>query len=139
MKEIDDTKYALYLLVGVAPLLSAALGYLFITGLTNPVKVLLRSTRRLQAGDLNHRVAKLHDEFGELADAFNEMSASLKEQMHKMQRTEQLAVVGELAAGLAHEISRTLSPASRWPCMFWPRRAICPRRIGKSSARSVTR
>ncbi len=109
LKEIDDTKYALYLLVGVAPLLSAALGYLFITGLTNPVKVLLRSTRRLQAGDLNHRVAKLHDEFGELADAFNEMSASLKEQMHKMQRTEQLAVVGELAAGLAHEIKNPLA------------------------------
>lgn len=109
LKEIDDTKYALYLLVGIAPLLSAALGYFFISGLTNPVKVLLRSTRRLQAGDLDHRVAKLRDEFGELADAFNEMSASLKEQMQKMQRTEQLAVVGELAAGLAHEIKNPLA------------------------------
>jgi signal transduction histidine kinase len=109
MNEIARTKYILYGLVAVGPLVSAFLGFIFISGLTRPVKVLLESTRKLKGGDLDHRVEKLADEFGELADAFNEMAGSLKEQMLKMQRTEQMVVVGELAAGLAHEIKNPLA------------------------------
>jgi hypothetical protein len=70
--------------------------------------MLLDSTRRLKRGDLDHRVAGLRDEFGELGVAFNEMAGSLKEQLSKMQRTEQMAVAGQLAAGLAHEIKNPL-------------------------------
>ncbi len=51
----------------------------------------------------------LRDEFGEVADSFNEMAASLKKQMQEMQRTEQLRVCGEMAAGLAHEIRNPLA------------------------------
>jgi signal transduction histidine kinase len=109
MNEIARTKYILYGLVALGPLVSALLGFLFISGLTRPVRVLLESTRKLKGGDLDHRVEKLKDEFGELADAFNEMAGSLKEQMTKMQRTEQMVVVGELAAGLAHEIKNPLA------------------------------
>ncbi len=109
MDQISRTKYILYGLVALGPLVSAVLGFIFITGLTRPVKVLVESTRKLKSGDLDHRVVDLRDEFGELAAAFNEMAGSLKEQMHKMQRTEQLVVVGELAAGLAHEIKNPLA------------------------------
>jgi signal transduction histidine kinase len=109
MNKIARTKYILYGIVAFGPLLSAVLGFIFISGLTRPVKVLLESTRKLKGGDLDHRVEKLRDEFGELADAFNEMAGSLKEQMLKMQRTEQMVVVGELAAGLAHEIKNPLA------------------------------
>ncbi len=63
----------------------------------------------MKGGDLDHRVAGLKDEFGELATSFNEMAGSLKEQMQKMQRTEQMVVVGELAAGLAHEIKNPMA------------------------------
>jgi len=107
--EMRETRIALFALVGFAPLLSAALGYLFISSLTRPVKVLLRSTSKLKAGDLDHRVTRLQDEFGELGNAFNEMAKSLKEQMQQMQRAEQMAVVGKLAAGLAHEIKNPLA------------------------------
>jgi signal transduction histidine kinase len=54
-------------------------------------------------------VVGLKDEFDELAASFNEMAASLKDQMLKMQRTEQMVIVGELAAGLAHEIKNPLA------------------------------
>ena len=109
MSRIERTKYILYGLVAIGPLTSAALGFVFIMGLTRPVKVLVESTRKLKGGDLDHRVVGLTDEFGELATAFNEMAGSLKEQVQKMQRTEQMVVVGELAAGLAHEIKNPMA------------------------------
>ncbi|MBS1245331.1 MAG: histidine kinase, partial [Deltaproteobacteria bacterium] len=109
MRDIERTKYYLYGLVALGPLVSALVGFVFISGLTRPVKVLVESTRELKGGDLGHRVPHLKDEFGELAEAFNEMSLSLKEQMLNMRRTEQMAVVGELAAGLAHEIKNPMA------------------------------
>ncbi|MFZ2223357.1 MAG: ATP-binding protein [Candidatus Deferrimicrobium sp.] len=109
MSEIERTKYYLYGLVALGPLVSALLGFVFISGLTRPVKILVDSTRKLKGGELDHRVPHLKDEFGELAASFNEMAGSLKEQMQKMQRTEQLVVVGELAAGLAHEIKNPMA------------------------------
>jgi len=109
MIKIEKTKYILYGLVATGPLMSAFLGYIFLSGLTSPVNILLESTRKLKGGNLDHRVEGLKDEFGELASSFNEMAASLKEQMLKMQRTEQMVIVGELAAGLAHEIKNPLA------------------------------
>ena len=109
MQDIERTKYFLYGLVALGPLVSALLGFVFISGLTRPVKVLVESTRKLKGGELDHRVPHLKDEFGELGESFNEMSLSLKEQMRKMQRAEQMVVVGELAAGLAHEIKNPMA------------------------------
>jgi signal transduction histidine kinase len=109
MSEIARTKYLLYGLVGFGPLVSALLGFVFISGLTRPLNVLLESTRKLKGGDLDHRVVELRDEFGELAVSFNEMAGSLKDQMIKMGRTEQMVVCGELAAGLAHEIKNPIA------------------------------
>jgi signal transduction histidine kinase len=109
LTQIERTKYYLYGLVALGPLISAAMGFVFILGLTRPVRVLVESTRKLKGGDLDHRVARMEDEFGELADSFNEMAASLKVQMTKMQRAEQMAVVGQLAAGLAHEVKNPMA------------------------------
>lgn len=109
LARISTTKFLLFLLVGTGPLLSAGLAYMYIRSLTKPVSELLAATRRLKGGDLDHRIAGLEDEFGELASSFNEMAGSLKDQMVKMQRTEQMVVAGELAAGLAHEIKNPLA------------------------------
>jgi len=111
MKTLDAiarTRYVIYAMVALGPVLAAILGFVFISGLTRPVNVLLESTRTLKGGDLDHRVADLSDEFRELALAFNDMASSLKEQMQRAQRTEQMVVVGQLAAGLAHEIKNPL-------------------------------
>ena len=107
--KIERTRYWLYALIAMGPLLSVGLGFVFLSGMTNPLKALVESTRKLKSGDLDHRVAGLKDEFGELATSFNEMAGALKEQMQKMQRAEQMVVVGELAAGLAHEIKNPMA------------------------------
>ncbi len=109
IEEIARTKVILYILVSVVPILVAGLGYLFIRGFTEPVKILLNATRKLKDGNLDYRVTGLKDEFGEVASSFNEMSTSLKEQMIRMQHTEQMMLLGELAAGLAHEIKNPLA------------------------------
>jgi signal transduction histidine kinase len=107
--QIAITKTMLFLLIAIGPLILMTLGFLFIRALTRPVNTLLTATRRLKGGALDYRVEGLKDEFGELATSFNEMAGALKEQMQKMRRTEQMVVVGELAAGLGHEVKNPLA------------------------------
>lgn len=109
LKKIQERKNLLFLLVTIGPFFAVGLAFFLIRGLTKPVTSLLEATRRLNTGDLDHRIKDLQDEFGEVAASFNEMAASLKKQMHELQRTEQLRVCGEMAAGLAHEIRNPLA------------------------------
>ncbi|MFQ5536016.1 MAG: ATP-binding protein [Gemmatimonadota bacterium] len=78
-----------------------------------PVEHLVKGTRRIAAGDLGVRVpVPGDDELGDLATAFNEMAAELERSRERIrrlhqqeiERAEQLATVGELASGVAHEI-----------------------------------
>lgn len=107
--EIARTKKILYLILACVPLLTIGLAIVFIHGFTTPLAELLSATRRLKAGNLNYRIGELPDEFGEVAASFNAMTASLKEQVLKMQWAEQLVIFGEMAGGLAHEIKNPLA------------------------------
>jgi len=107
--QIAITKTMLFLLVAMGPLILMSLGLLFSRALTDQMNTLLTATRRLKGGALDYRIEGLKDEFGELATSFNEMAGSLKEQIQKMRRTEQMVVVGELAAGLGHEVKNPLA------------------------------
>ena len=109
LADIRATKNTVYGLIILTPFFVVFITYLFTRQLTQPIKTLLEATRKLKSGDLDHRISGLKDEFGEVATSFNEMAASLKEQMQNMQRAEQMVVIGELAAGLAHEIKNPLS------------------------------
>jgi signal transduction histidine kinase len=109
LKEISDTKFFLYILITIVPLLAAGAGYIFIRGFTKPVNMLQDATRRLKSGNLDYRIKGLKDEFGEVASSFNEMAASLRNQLITMQRADQMKVVGEWATGLAHEIKNPLA------------------------------
>lgn len=109
LKKIESTKIMLYATLVLSPALATMLIFILIRSLTNPINTILNATRRLKSGELDYRIERLKDEFGEVAKSFNEMAGSLKEQMLNMQRTEQLRVCGELATGLAHEIKNPLA------------------------------
>jgi len=84
-----------------------------------PLEELRRVIGRVSEGDLGARVdfAKRNDDVGQLGQQFNEMIRQLKEnraeieRLHQgeMARAEHLAIIGELAAGLAHEIRNPLA------------------------------
>lgn len=81
--------------------------------IVTPVTRLADAARRVAAGDLSVRLpVRGYDEVAELGHAFNEMTRGLAEatthvaELHQreIERASQLATVGELASGLAHEI-----------------------------------
>jgi signal transduction histidine kinase len=109
LKKIAHMKLILYILVPLGPLLALGIGFFFIRGITRPINSVLDATRSLKAGNLGYRIEGLKDEFGEVAASFNEMAHSLNEQMNQMQRAEQMTVVGEMAASIAHELKNPLT------------------------------
>ncbi|MFQ5680048.1 MAG: ATP-binding protein [Gemmatimonadota bacterium] len=82
-------------------------------GIVAPIRRLAAATQEVGGGQLDVRVeATEKDEIGELGRAFNEMTGRLTrtsaqvEELHRreIERAQQLATVGELASGVAHEI-----------------------------------
>lgn len=60
-------------------LMSIVLGIILAVHLIRPIRSLVAGARRVGAGDLDHKVViSSHDEFGNLAVAFNTMAADLK-------------------------------------------------------------
>ena len=73
------------------------------------VSALRSGARSLGDGDLSARVVlRGHDEFSELAQAFNDMASSLARKQEQLLRSQKLASVGQIAAGVAHEINNPL-------------------------------
>jgi signal transduction histidine kinase len=85
----------------------------FVWRFTRPIKQLSVAARNVAAGDFDVQVAtKRRDEMGTLANAFNEMTAKLargRELEMQLHQAEKGAVVGRLAAAIAHEIRNPLN------------------------------
>jgi signal transduction histidine kinase len=103
------SKWLLYIITCSGLVVVIVTAFLLIRSFTRPLQGLLTATKKIEQGDLDYRVRGLQDEFGVLANAFNAMAASLKSQMLQLQRSEQLAACGKIAATLVHEVRNPLA------------------------------
>ena len=82
-----------------------------------PLRALSAGTRRIASGDLSARIP-INDsnELGDLAGHFNQMADSLARENEaltrartSLTRSERLATLGQLAAGVAHEVGNPIA------------------------------
>lgn len=125
---IAEQNLLFLVIVFLCSLLAAlVLGIYLARKISGPVTVLLDGVKQVAAGDLGTKITvETGDEIGQLALAFNDMTGKLKLHMEEIDRahsevlktqkqllqSEKMAAIGQLAAGLAHEIYNPLNVIS---------------------------
>jgi len=101
-----------FIVLGILLLQTAmlvVLGRLFL----RPLGALVEGVRQVKQGHLDQRVTvRSKDEFGELADSFNAMVDTLRETRDELVRKERLAMLGQVAGSVGHELRNPLGVMS---------------------------
>ena len=120
-KKFVDMKWrTLWIFLGitfVGIIIAATISYFLASRVVQPIRHLVLASKRIAEGDLDHKVKlKVKDEIRDLGEAFNFMASSLKDRDEQLKerttqtimKSEKLATIGQLAAGVAHEINNPL-------------------------------
>jgi sigma-B regulation protein RsbU (phosphoserine phosphatase) len=84
-----------------------AMGFALARSITGSVHELFKGTERVQQRDFTHRIPiRSHDQLGELARSFNEMTASIRDLLHEKEEKDRL----EQELKIARSIQMSLLP-----------------------------
>jgi len=93
------------------------INFVIINAISRPLKEMATLTDRIAQGDLSHRITvRSKDELATLVTSFNNMVEALDRKRQELElatrqliHQEKLASLGEMAAGIAHEVGNPLS------------------------------
>ncbi len=109
--QIQQMLNRFYLVVLIGLILSFAGTTFIANNIASKVNVIKHGLKNIQK-DLYCRIAPMGGEIGEIVVAVNEMAGALTERKkleEQMQRADRMATLGEIAAGVAHEIRNPLT------------------------------
>ncbi len=121
---LDSILQRILLVSGMGILLGTTVVWIWVRKVTAPLEELRNSAEAVGRGDFSRRVeVHTRDEYGDLAQVFNQMTENLKNSREQLEATvetlkttqaqliqsEKLSGIGEFVAGVAHELNNPLT------------------------------